>query len=427
MTKTYNKSKRVNFLRTLGRNAQGVPLLLARVPLVRWMRRVIHKTRRTGILTNPIKKSIITLEGIYSLVAVKAKALTRPLLRGSRRIFVNLSSKLRLLRQKERATMRSTLKGRIAAVAATFVVALGLAACGGGGGSDSFATVPTPAPVASVPSWGNAPIAASAGTEAAKLRNGALAAPADPYAGVDPWNAIEQLLDFGERNYPQYFPDHRATAVYEKFRYRYYPATGIYLGVAYGVTQGDGLEESGVYVMGGEFGNSPTHVGMLLGFITPAIALRYTSWWNGTQVAIYPMGTKVLSANQLPAGCTSTLQQCWRESVLNGTVKFIETSAVMVGLSNGRDTRPIVFAYYVTADGTKWDTQPFYSDTGDPTVGNGSGNLTGGGSFVVDWLYGNSQGTILHALNACYQFKWFPAGDPGGNANVWATEPVACP
>lgn len=298
MTKTYNKSKRVNFLRTLGWNAQGVPLLLARVPLVRWMRRVIHKTRRTGILTNPIKRSIILFEGICSLLSIVAKETIR-LINDSRRIFVNLSSKLRLLRQKERAIMRSTLKGRIAALAATFVVALSLAACGGGGGdgSDSIATVPVATPVALTPSWSNAPVATSSGTEAAKqfaakapLRaNGAQAAPVDPYGGVDPFNAIEQLLDFGERNFPQYFPDHRATAVYEKFRYRYYPATGIYLGVAYAVTAADGLEESGIYVMGGPFGNSPTHVGTLRQYIEPATPRNY-AYYKDKVVALWTYG-----------------------------------------------------------------------------------------------------------------------------------------
>lgn len=189
--------------------------------------------------------------------------------------------------------MRSTLKGRIAAVVATFVVAALLVACGGGG-SDTFATAP--APVASVPSWSNAPIATSNGTEAAKqfaakapLRGTAQAAPVDPYGGVDPYNAIEQLLDFGLRNYPQYFSGCSATAVFEKFRYRYCSTTGIYLGVAYGVTPGDGLVEGGVYVMGGEFGNSPTYVGPLRQYIDP-VAPRNYAYYTDKVVALWTYG-----------------------------------------------------------------------------------------------------------------------------------------
>lgn len=323
--------------------------------------------------------------------------------------------------------MRSTLKGRIAALAAIFVVALSLAACGGGGGdgSDSIATVPVATPVALTPSWSNAPVATSSGTEAAKqfaakapLRaNGAQAAPVDPYGGVEAFNAIEQLLDFGERNFPQYFPDHRATAVYEKFRYRYYPATGIYLGVAYAVTAADGLEESGIYVMGGPFGNSPTHVGTLRQYITPetpAVPRSYANWWNGTQVAIYPMGTKVVGANQLPQGCNSWSQQCWKDSVANGTVKFVS--------SEGKNLtgRNIVFAYFRNttvmfgADGL-WNYLPFYADTGEAA----SQDISGGDATSVDYVVGNQVGVVISAGGQCYE-RYF------NGSTGWNNRSVAC-
>ena len=384
------------------------------------------------LLTKYIKKSIIRIEGIYSLVVVDAKAFIR-LLHGSRRIFVNISSKLRPQGQKERAIMRrSTLKGRTAAIVATFAVALGLAACGGGGGSDTFATVPTPAPVTLTPSWNNAPAPTSAGTEAAKqfaakapLRGTAQAAPADPYAGVDPFNAIEQLLDFGEESYAQYFPDHRATAVYEKFRYRYYPTSGIYLGVAYGVTAGDGLVESGVYVTGGEFGNSPTHVGTLLGFITPAVAMRYANW-NGTQITIYPMGTKVYGANQLPAGCNSWQDQCWRDAVANGTVKFIATPARMTGYSD----RPVVFAYFrntSTAFGMTglWNVLPLYADDGS-SIG---ADIFGGMASEIDMVVGTPKGFINHekSVGKCYEVAWNESDRAWDMNGTGGGGPVPCP
>lgn len=77
---------------------------------------------------------------------------------------------------------------------------------------------------------------------------------------VDPYDAAEALLNFGEAQFPQYFPSRRWTQSLPPYLYRYYPETGIYLGVA------DGK----VYVLGGEFGmQSPTFVGALADFIQP--------------------------------------------------------------------------------------------------------------------------------------------------------------
>lgn len=66
-----------------------------------------------------------------------------------------------------------------------------------------------------------------------------------------------QLLDFGERQYPQYFPGHEPTLSFAPYLYRFYPATGIYLGVA----------DASVYVMGGVFGPAPLKVGAVSDFI----------------------------------------------------------------------------------------------------------------------------------------------------------------
>jgi hypothetical protein len=38
-------------------------------------------------------------------------------------------------------------------------------------------------------------------------------------------------MDYGQRNYPQYFPAAEPTQSAPLFLYRYYPSTGIYLGV----------------------------------------------------------------------------------------------------------------------------------------------------------------------------------------------------
>jgi hypothetical protein len=143
-----------------------------------------------------------------------------------------------------------------------------------------------------------------------------------------------------------------------------------------------------------------------------------TSYWNPVPT-FTAMGTKVFGANQLPAGCTSQSMQCWKDAVANGTVKFVATTATMTGLNS----RPIVFAYYKTADGLKWNTQPYYADTGEAV----SGDLTGGSTVNIDMVVGNVPGMIFRVGTSCGQIKWYPAGDPSGNSNVWASAAASCP
>ncbi len=78
-------------------------------------------------------------------------------------------------------------------------------------------------------------------------------------------DGADQLLDFGEARYANFFPGRVASASSPPFRYRYYPATGAYLGV---VVNSDGQYLlNGVYVLGGPFGNTPRYVGQVGDFI----------------------------------------------------------------------------------------------------------------------------------------------------------------
>ncbi len=77
------------------------------------------------------------------------------------------------------------------------------------------------------------------------------------------------------------------------------------------------------------------------------------------------MGYQISGANQLPAGCISVEQQCWKDAVANGKVKFAATSATMTGYNS----RPVVFAYFrntETAFGVTglWNTLVMYADDG---------------------------------------------------------------
>jgi serine protease len=85
--------------------------------------------------------------------------------------------------------------------------------------------------------------------------------------GVPLASAAAQLLDFGERNYPSLFPGHPVTSSTSPFIYRYYPATGLYLGV---VVQSDSAYVlQGIYLLGGAWGNTPQYLGRVSDFIVP--------------------------------------------------------------------------------------------------------------------------------------------------------------
>lgn len=78
--------------------------------------------------------------------------------------------------------------------------------------------------------------------------------------------AARQLMDFGERTFPNYFPRHQATQVFGPYLYRYYAETGNYLAVYNGH----------VYVTGTAFGADLVDVGALSQFITPVAGATAT-------------------------------------------------------------------------------------------------------------------------------------------------------
>lgn len=125
------------------------------------------------------------------------------------------------------------------------------------------------------------------------------------------------------------------------------------------------------------------------------------------------MGVWVEGANQLPAGCTSSAQPCWRNALSSGLVKLIATSATMTGYSG----RTVVFAFYRSADGL-WNILPIYADDFSP-VGFG---IDGGMYSVIDKVYGNGSGIIIHhADNICTQQSWYE------QSRNWGYRIASCP
>ncbi|MFO1330163.1 MAG: hypothetical protein U1F56_22635 [Rubrivivax sp.] len=205
---------------------------------------------------------------------------------------------------------------RRAAAAAAALLATLLAACGGG--DDDRAPL-----VAASGDRAQATVDALSGAAAGRLRArsastaaAAAAAGAVP-AAYDPEESARQLMDFGEARFPSYFPSHQADSSYAPFVYRYYGGSGVYLGVALDEA---GYVRSGVYVMGGEFGQQPRYVGRVTDFITPAAqgfraapALDKVAVLQGGSTTVrvdlerlrgYP-GAVQLSLDGLPAGASA--------------------------------------------------------------------------------------------------------------------------
>lgn len=133
------------------------------------------------------------------------------------------------------------------------------------------------------------------------------------------------------------------------------------------------------------------------------------------------MATQVFGANQLPVGCNHAADQCWRDAVANGTVKFLATTAVMTGLNN----RPIDYAYFrntSTQFGVTglWNVLPIYADDGSLAAS----DIFAGGSSEVDWVYVNPNGggAISHekSTGLCYELYFTLA-------NSWSSRSVTCP
>lgn len=189
--------------------------------------------------------------------------------------------------------------------------------------------------------------AATPGGVVTELRARALAvSPAAAAAAVTPEEAARQLMDYAESVFAAYFPGHPPTQALEPFRYRYYPETGVYLGVV--VSPSAGYEMLGVYVMGGPFGSVPAYVGPLASYVTPvppATGPGPTGFSNGC------METR--DHDPMAAG-TRTVQVDRTEGAVPTTVTF-ESRTVGPTVFEGQSAVELLWAW---ADGDHRDGLP---------------------------------------------------------------------
>ena len=111
-----------------------------------------------------------------------------------------------------------------------------------------------------------------------------------------------ELLDWAERQYPQFFPDHRPDVFESPYVYRHYPATGNYVGVA----------EGHVYVLGTISAGQLLHVGALADFTQLVLATKIA--FSDEQAARFLLHAQVAASDEDIASVRSLGYEAWLES-----------------------------------------------------------------------------------------------------------------
>jgi hypothetical protein len=151
--------------------------------------------------------------------------------------------------------------------------------------------------------------------------------------------------------------------------------------------------------------------------VAPPFATGYTYNANlgGGGAFVANIGVLVTGANTLPAACLTVGDACWVSSVQNGTIKFVNSGVTIAPIN----TRPIVFAYYVTATGYS-NTHPIYADDGNSVGGNGYAVQGGGNTNTYLDVKGVSNGVRQTGIGACGELTYNGTG-------AFSSNLISCP
>lgn len=151
-------------------------------------------------------------------------------------------------------------------------------------------------------------------------------------------------------------------------------------------------------------------------FTYTSILISKNTWWPPELIS--NKSIKIYDVKQLPSDCNSWTQQCWRDAVKNGTVKFIQTEAV------GPSGHKVIFAYFKNTSTMfgvtgMWNYLPINLNDGSPSTS----DISGGTASEIDWVYGTRDGLIIHekSSNSCYEQYL------NSNGTIWSNRPINCP
>lgn len=154
------------------------------------------------------------------------------------------------------------------------------------------------------------------------------------------------------------------------------------------------------------------------GVCTPPVV---ATWWPPATIS--PIGTKVVgSTSQISSASRIIGDASWQTDVKNGVVKFVDTGMILTGYS----TRPLVWAYYISLDGTSCNL-PVFKDDGLP-ISLGTQYTYGACSTdSLTWVVGTLSGIIRYTpqKNKCFEMVW-KFNNATSSFDVTDTE-TACP
>lgn len=339
-----------------------------------------------------------------------------------------------------------------------------LASCGGGGGTST----PTPTPVTQTVTCPNGTSKSGTGATSSDAITTATAQCAGPQlVSVSPANAsatvsvdtftsvdvtTDSTLDASSITSANITLKGGTTTVAGTASavgtkgFKFVPAAKLGYGQAYSFTA------SVKDTLGKTLAVSSTFITSLISCAVPKVSnaagdpcIDPTPWWPPTFV---PMGTRVYldsskatagsvvnatypgqsQSGLLPVACRITGDDCWKEAVRNGAIKFVQTTA----LNNHQPTRPIAFGFYKTVDTIFFPgkhtlfycMKPFFADDGtlvNPSEKVESGNCN---SWEAVYIMGNELGEIWEQKNpasgvsACFQMQMDQALDGWTNTTI---------
>lgn len=203
---------------------------------------------------------------------------------------------------------------------------------------------------------------------------------------------------------------------------------------------GDVCTLSGNITTTGAGGSVVTPVSMSFGVVAPV------AWWPPTFVSMTYMYLDLTKASAgavvnatypgqaqsglLPPACKRIGDDCWKEAVRNGTVRFTNIK----GVNANQPSRAVVYGFYKTVSTLTmpgkmvYCAKPFYADDGTLAFGGGSGDVEDRcspdeGMYLVE----KDLGVILQGKNsltgvsACFYRSYSTLYDG------WLTTEAACP
>lgn len=171
-----------------------------------------------------------------------------------------------------------------------------------------------------------------------------------------PSQSAEQLMDWAEKIAPHWFSTKQTTYRNGQFAVRYYPRTGIYLGVVTDTSGTFPLEY--VYVLGGTFGPNIFDAGKLTNYITPSYDRSPNSYTNYKHIGLVPQNLPSVTYRK------AQVARAYIDAGAAGRLLFVADQRYLPHTSSPQNAPLSVFRFYTQVAGN-WTEAPQYLPKGN--------------------------------------------------------------